>query len=251
MAIAKKLHTLFGSVGPTQQDDGTITSGTASESNRIILGGIPFEQFVIGTQSVVVPAQSTLGVDIVQTDTNGQGMALAPHSNSLASPLKFVIGTDPAFFIELVVQVTDWSGCRLMVGFHGGASGTIQAQQTVANFGNYTDLALIGNYAGGAVDVYTQQCINDTAPTDTDTTINLTDGDVAKLRVNVSAAGVVSYALSLAATATPTAFVAQTLTVPVAQTFDSTDNVVPLILLVNHTDTASAVILKELTIGLQ
>lgn len=247
----KFLSTRFGSVGPSQQDDGTITSGTAGETNRILLGGVPWEQFVIGTQTTIVPANHANGTDIVQTDTNGQGMVLTPFSNSCASPLSFVIGTDPAFYAELVVQVTDWSGCRLMFGFHGGAAGTMQAHQSVAAFGDYTDLALIGNYAGGALDVYTQQCINDAAPTDTDTTINLTDGDVMKARVSVSSAGVVSYTLSLAATATPTTFVSQTITSPSAQTFDSGDNVCPMILLTNHTDTASAVILKQFICGYQ
>ena len=151
----------------------------------------------------------------------------------------------------MTVQVTDWSGARLMFGFHGGAAATAtQVHKAVAAFGDYTDLALIGNYAGGAVDVYTQQCINDEAPTDTDTTINLTDGDVMKATVYVSAAGVVTYALSLAATATDTTFVSQTITTA-AQTFDSTDVVVPMILLTNHTDTASAVILKRLRVGYQ
>lgn len=251
MATRKYCSTRFGDIGPSVQDDGTVASGVASESNRLTMGGIPWTQFVIGTQTTLVPAQSALGVDIVQTDTNGQGMALSPYSNSCVSPLSFIIGTDPAFYAELTVQVTDWSGARLMFGFHGGASGTMQAHQTVANFGNYTDLALIGNYAGGAVDVYTQQCINDAAPTDTDTTINLTDGDVAKLKVLVSATGVASYTLSLAASATPTTFVSQTITSPAAQTFDSGDNVTPMILLVNHTDTASAVILKEFKCGYQ
>lgn len=250
MATRKHFSTRFGSVGPSQQDDGTITSGTASETNRVLMGGINWDQFIIGTQTTLVPANHADGTNIVQTDTDGQGMVLTPFSNSSASPLEFIIGTDPAFYVELTVQVTDWSGCRLMVGFHGGAAGTIQAHQTVAAFGDYTDLALIGNYAGGAVDVYTQQCINDAAPTDTDTTINLTDGDVMKAKVLVSAAGVVTYTLSLAATATPTTFVSKTLTT-VAQTFDDTDNVVPMILLVNHTDTASAVILKEFKCGYQ
>lgn len=249
MATRKRLSTRFGSVGPSQQDDGTITSGTASETNRVILGGIPFEQFVIGTQTVLVPANHADGTNIVQTDTNGVGQVLTPYSNSGASPLEFIIGTDPAFFIELTVQVTDWSGNRLMVGFHGGAAGTTQAHQTVAAFADYTDLALLGNYAGGAVDVYTQQCINDAAPTDADTTINLTDGDVMKARVSVGSTGIVTYSLSLAASATPTTFTAQTLTIPAVQTFDTGDNVYPMILQVAHTDTASAVVLKELVVG--
>lgn len=251
MAVQKHLSQLFSSIGPSVQDDGTVASGTASETNRLMLGSIPYEQFIIGTQTVLTPTLSQSGVDIVQTDTNGQGMVLTPYVNSRANPLAFTIGTDPAFFAQLTVQVTDWSGARLMFGFHGGSAATLQAHQTVANFGNYTDLALIGNYAGGAVDVYTQQCINDAAPTDTDTTINLTDGDVMKATVLVSASGVVSYTLALAATATPTTFVSQTITVPAAQTFDSGDVVVPMILLVNHTDTASNVVLKQLIVGPQ
>lgn len=244
----KYYSTSFGAVGPSQQDDGTITSGTAGETNRLMLGDIPWTQFVIGTQTTVVPAENAAGINIVQTDTNGQGMALSPFGNSCASPLSFIIGTDPAFFAEFVVQVTDWSGCQLMFGFHGGAAGTMQAHQ--ATWANYTDKAAIGNYAGGAVDVYTSTALNNAADVDTDTTINLTDGDVAKFRVNVSAAGVVTYSLAIAPTATPTTFTTQTLTTA-AYTFDSTDNVTPFIYLINHTDTASAVILQKFSCGYQ
>ena len=41
---------------------------------------------------------------------------------------------------------------------------------------------------------------------------------MAKLKVSVSVAGAVTYALSIAATATPTVFAAQTLTIPAVQT---------------------------------
>jgi hypothetical protein len=242
----KHLSLDFGGVSPSCQNDGTVTSGTAGETNTFTVEGVPFEQFVIGTQTTLTPAMGALGLDIVQTDTNGQGQILVPYSNNTQSPVCMTIGTTPAFYAELVVQVTDWSGCQLMFGFEGGA--TLPA--LTATFADYTDKASIGNYAGGALDVYTSQTINNAGDVDTDTAINLTDGDVAKLRVNVSAAGVVTYALSLAATATPTTFVSQTITTT-AQTFDSGDVVVPFIYHKNHTDTATAVTLRKLTVGLQ
>ena len=253
MATRKRCYTDFGSLGPSVQNDGTVASGTAGEINLLTMGGIPWEQFIIGTQTTLVPSQAATGVDIVQTDTNGQGMVLTPYSNSAQSPLCFTIG-GPAFFAELEVLVTDTDGCRLMFGFHGGAAGSaIQGHQAVAAFGDYTDLALIGQYAGGTMAFYTQQCINDTAPTDTDTTIDPADTTktVWKLRVNVSAAGVVSYALSTAATATPTTFTSQSITSPAAQTFDDTDIVVPMILTTCHTNTASNIILRKFTCGFQ
>ena len=238
----KYYYTNFDSIGSITQTDGTLASGTAGEKNLVDIGGIPWELFNIGTNTVFGPVIASTGVDAVMTDTNGNGCVFTPYANTINSPLTFTIGTH-AFYAKLKVKVTDWSGVRLMVGFHGGASGTMQAHQTVGAFGDYTDLALIGNYAGGAVDVYTQQCINDTAPTDTDTTINLTDADVATFQVNVSAAGIVTYSMLIGSTA-------QTLTIPAVQTFDSTDNVNPMILMVNHTETATSTLFQEFQCGL-
>lgn len=249
----KRFHTRFNQgVVVGTQNDGTITSGTAGEINTPMIGGIPWVQQVIGTQTTLTAANAAGGVDIKMTDTNGQGNIWVPYCNTLKNPLCYTIGTDPAFFMLCEVQVTDWSGCQFMVGFEGGTDGTPTLPALTATFADYTDKATIGNYAGGAVNCQIATAISDDADVVTDTTIDFTDGDVAEFGVYVSATGVVSYTLRLAASATPTTFVTKTLTNPAsAFQFATGDAVVPFIFHINHTDTASAVVLRRLTIGPQ
>jgi hypothetical protein len=239
MAVRKHYSTQFLSLNAGTQNDGTAASGTAGEINQWNIDGINWVQQVIGTQTVLVPSVGANGLDMALTDTNGQGSILAPFTNTTASPLCFTIGTSPAFFLKCKVKVTDWSGCQFMVGFHGGA--TIPAH--TATFADYTDKAMIGNYAGGSLDVYTSTALNNAADVNTDTTINLADGNVATFYVYVSSAGVVTYAMDIGSTA-------QTLTTA-AYTFDSGDTVVPIIFAICHTDTASNIYLQEFTCGLQ
>jgi hypothetical protein len=249
MAIQKDFYQKFCNVGPGCQNDGTAMSGTAGESNLIYMDDKLWEEFVIGTQTITTPTVNATGIDWTLDDgaAGGDGWALTPLGHHINAPLVYTIGTDPAFFCRLKVQVTDWSGCKLSVGFHGGAA-TVQAHQ--GTWANYTDKACIEQHAGGAVDVYTSTALNNAGDVDTDTLINLTDGDVADFRVYVSAAGVVTYGLWIAPTATPTVFTEQTLTVA-AYTFDDGDIVLPLIYMVDHTDRAANVILKEFWCGYQ
>lgn len=229
------------------QNDGTALSGTNTEINHIYMDGTFWEEFVIGTHTIMVPTRAAGGLDWLLDDDNADGAILVPGGHHINAPLVYTIGTDPAFFCEFTCQATDWSGVLLQVGFHGGA-GTIQA--FTGTWDDYTDKATIGNNAGGGVDLYTNTAINNAADVDTDTTINLTDGDVLRVRVNVSAAGAVTYQAWIAPTATPTVFTAQTLTT-VAYSFDSGDEVVPLIYFLQHTDTVEGHIFQNFTCGYQ
>lgn len=248
-------HTQFTSMGAITQDDGTAASGTAGEVNNFTVDGVPWTVFNLGTNTVLSPVINRTvnvgGLDVQLTDTDGQGGVFTPYDNSQTSPLAFTIG-GPAFYMKVKVRSEDWSSHRFLVGFHGGAAGTAtQAHQTLANIAAYTDKALIGQYTADGVDVKTSTCLNDAAgDTDTDTTINLTDGDVAEFTVYVSAAGAVTYALRLAATATPTTFVTQTLTT-VAFSFDTGDVVVPMIYAIADGDGTDYLCLQEFTCGYQ
>jgi hypothetical protein len=232
------LHSAMGSIGPAVQNDGTVASGTAGETNLVSIDGVLYSYFVIGTQTSLVPLMSTTGVDFLLTDTNAQGFALSPFSNSLASPLLYTVGTSPPFFIDCTIDVTDWSGTTFMVGFHGGAA-TMQAHQGA--FLDYTDKATIGNLTGGAVDVQTSTAVNNNADINTDTLIDLIDSDVARFRVNVSAAGAVTYNMWRNG-------VAQTLTT-VAYSFDTGDVVTPFVYSISHTETATTKIIRQLIVA--
>lgn len=238
----------FEGISASQQNDATITSGTAGETNLISIGGIPFSYMVKGTQTTLIPALSQGGVDFTLTDTDGQGFVLSPFMNSIWSPLCATIGTTPAFWSRFEVQATDWSGVQLYHGWHGGSAATMEAHE--ATFADYTDKATIGQHTADGVDVNTVTALNDAADIATDTTINLTDGDVMRADVFVSATGAVTYALALAASATPTTFVSQTITT-VAYTFDSGDTVTPFIWCHNNGDTVTLLNFKRWFVALQ
>lgn len=241
-AYQKKVcYTDFSVIHSLCQNDGTALSGTSTETNIMVIDGIPWEHYNIGT--VTAPAWTrtgcTVGVDVKGDDQNAEGFMAVPYGFTSTNPLMFTIGTSPAFYAKLKVAVTDWSGCLLMFGFNGGA--TFPAY--TATWADYTDKACIGNNAGGALDVYTHTALNAGADVATDTTINLVDADVATFTVKVSAAGVVTYAMLVGSTA-------QTLTT-VAYTFDTGDYVVPFLYVLTHTDTATLLNLQHFECGYQ
>jgi hypothetical protein len=250
MARRQYYYTDFDTIVPVSQNDWSDISGTDTEINNYLIDGMLWEQYVIGTVAAPAPVKILEGADFKQDDANAEGALWTPGGNFRGSPLMAIVGTTPAFYMQLQVQATDWSGALLKCGFCATAAATDPIQADTKTVADYTDKAWIGNHAGGAVDVYTQTAINNAGDVDTDTVINLTDGDVCKFKVLVSAAGVVTYALEIAATATPTTFTAQTLTTA-AFTFDDGDYVVPKIYILTHTDTATLLEFNRFEWGLQ
>jgi hypothetical protein len=260
MALVKRYHVIPAGISGITQNDGTVASGTAGEINTFIIspGSLHWELFNLGTNTVLSPIMNTTvgvgGLDIQLTDTDAQGAVFTPGGNHHSNPLAMVIGTDPAFFLKVRLRSEDWSSHRVMVGWHGGAANAdIQAHQSLANIAAYTDKYLIGQYTVDGVDVTTSTALNNAADSDVDTMINLTDGDVAEFTVAVSATGVVTPSLRLAATATPTTFVAQTLTEGANDnfTFDTGDVVVPMIYTIADGDGTNYLSLLQCTIGYQ
>lgn len=243
MATRKYLRTEFQSIGPCVQNDGTVASGTGGETNLTVIDGVPWEYFVIGTQTITVPSFSTgasPGLDISHDKTNTDGVIYTPFTNSKASRLAFTIGTDPAFYVSLKLSCGDLTGANpLCVGFHGGAAATNPLQVHTATFADYTDKACIG-FTGGTADIQTITCLNNAVgDTTTDTTLNGADNTDVTLTVKVSAAGAVTYEVDGAA-ATSAAF-----------TFDSGDIVVPFIYVLHGAGVMNDVILRKFVCGHQ
>lgn len=255
MSIRKYLRTQFRSFCGSVQNDGTITSGTAGETNGCVIDGIPWELFVIGTQTTLLPTflasanSAGAGLAAEMTNTNGQGWALTPFCNHSRSRLSFVIGTDPAFFVKLKVRCADYSGCNpLAVGFKATAAGTAMQAHT-GTWADYTDKATIGVTAGGGTsgDVQIVTALNNAAAdTTTDTTDNINDTVALTLKVLVSASGVVTYQHDVAAPGTLAAP-----TSVASFTFDSGDYAVPFIYFVEGADVSGNLELLEFECGHQ
>jgi len=253
--MPERLYTEFRSVSGVVQNDGTVATGVAGETNIVSIDGVPWEHFIIGTQTILTPTflagnnDANPHLNWEQDATATDGWVLTPYANHSRSPLAFIIGTHPAFFVELRVRVVDYSGGNpLNVGFHGSAAAAaMQAQQAV--FANYTDKATIGVTNTNDIQIVT--ALNDAADVTTDTTNDAVDARILRLRVNVSGTGVVTYRIGFNgadADAVP-ALVAPTATA--AFTFDNGDYVVPFIYFIQGGDVTGNLELMRFECGYQ
>jgi len=160
------------------------------------------------------------------------------------SPGAFVVGTDPAFHAALRFVIDDLVDFELLgIGFrnHGDY---VKHQDGVLNAG-ITDVAYIGIYGDTTSDgsIYTVTELANAGLSDEDTTEDVVGSSPCELRVNVSAAGVVTFQLDLAASATPST--PATLVAPdVTQTFTFADGdtVVPFVVVLKGDEVADGVL---------
>jgi hypothetical protein len=218
---------------------GGASVGTAASTNIISFPQGHMECFNIGTQTIIDPSLATLGLNIAKDQTNAEGASYAVSGIAAGSKHAYTIGTDGPFRIEGRFNCVDGSGAAaLFLGFRRAAA-------EAADYNDYTDLAaigLIGSSNPAKIQIVT--ILNNAATTTTDTTDTLADGVSRYFRVDVSAAGVVTFAhgASVATLAAPT--------VTAAFTFDSTDVVVPVIHFLNGADVAGDTFLQFLYVGL-
>jgi len=221
----------------SRANTGAAPTGATGDYNIMYLqDGHTMEQFILGAgQTIIAPRLENAGLLVSLDLTNSEGAEYYwGHQNS--SKFLFTIGTSPAFFIEARFTVADcgtsdplWIGFRLQ-GAPNGA------------FANYTDAAVIGLHATTNADtVISGKNLNGTGWTYVNSTDAWTDGQTHTIRLNVSAAGVVSYLLDGAA-----------LSNEQAMTFDNADVVIPFI---HHLFAAggapAAIHLVSLACGLQ
>lgn len=190
-------------------------SGVAQTANVMLFPENSFEYAAIGTQTILAPVLTAVGLDIGMDQTNNDGVEIT--QGILAHMRRsFTIGTSPAFFVRLKFKIEDVSGSdQVGVGFR-------KTQAYQAAIASYTDKAFIGSVSG---DIKLNTLLNNAGGVVTDTTDNWADGETHTLQVNVSAAGVVTYLIDGVAP-----------TVTAAFTFDSTDVVVPFIWMINDSD---------------
>jgi len=218
---------------------GGASAGTDTATNMLAFPQGHMECYNIGTQTLIDPVLTSTGLNIAKDQTNAEGASYAVGGIIAGSKHAYTIGTDGPFRIECSVNVADGSGAAAMlIGFRIAAA-------EASDYNDYTDLAsigLIGSSDPAKIQIAT--ILNNAATTTTDTTDTLADGVTRYFRVDVSAAGVVTFAhgASVAALAAPT--------VTATFTFDSTDVVIPVIHFLNGADVAGDVIIDDLYVGL-
>jgi hypothetical protein len=207
------------------------STGTAGDENMLMWPGLTLEQHILGTQTILFPVMTTVGLDIGSMDqTADDGMELCPGIISKHDQ-RFVVGTDKAFYAEAKIKVADVSGTDdLAFGFR-----KFEAYQ--ANIDDYDEMACLNVISG---DIKIETILNGDDTTTTDTTDNLADAGTVSLKVLVSAAGVVTYQIDDDAPTTTAAF-----------TFDDAEVVVPFLFFLQNTDIAGTVELIHWECGSQ
>lgn len=204
-----------------KSDGGGAPTGTAGDENLLMWPGMTLEYHVLGTQTDVAPEMSTTGLDIGSMDaTDNDGAEYCPGVSSKHDQ-RYVVGTDPAFYFEAKFSIADVSGTDdCAVGFR-----KVEAYQAAID--DYDEMACLNVISG---DIKIETILNGGATTTTDTTDNWADAETKTLRVEVSAAGVVTYKIDGSAPTTTAAY-----------TFDDAEVVVPFIYLLNASDLHGAV----------
>jgi hypothetical protein len=205
---------------------GGAPSGTTAAVNILGFRNLVLEQFVIGAgQTLIVPILSTAnanytGVNVAGDQTDTEGFEYNWGAANVNSRNAFTIGTSAAFFLEWQFQIEDVSGAgQVGIGFR-------KSEANNATMTSYTDYAWIGmSSADSATAIQLKTELNSGGTTTTNTTDAWADAAVKTLRINVSAAGVVTYLIDGVAPSVTAAF-----------TFDTADVVVPYFRCIQSTD---------------
>lgn len=214
--------------------------GAAGSRNIVHSPGYGFqppltlEQHVKGTQTILAPVLTTVGLDIAQDQTAADGAEYTLGINA-RNPFAFVVGTDLGFFFEIRAKVEDASGFNpFLVGFR-------KAEAYQADWNDYDELAAIGiQGTANPNTIKLGTILNNAATVVTDTTDTWADAATKTLRVMVSAARAVTYSIDGSA---PTAVA--------AYSFDAGEVVVPFLLFLHAADVGGTLELIHLDVGYQ
>jgi hypothetical protein len=234
---------LGAQVAQAYQSDGTADSGVAGETNQWNFRcGNTLSAVAIGdNQTLLGPALATTGLNVSGDATDNDGWELRGKSSLSLGKLNkdyFTVGTSPAFYAQVKCSVADISDVdKMVVGF-------AKDETFTATVANYNDLATIG-ILDNAGDIKTDTIVGNATNVTTDLTAPANsgvwaDGAVHTMRVNVSAAGVVTYLLDGVA---PTG--------AVAYTFTDGLNVTPYWYHIHVAASTAGIIWQEFEFGLQ
>lgn len=220
---------------------GAAFSGTTGALNRVYLDhGNSLICASLGAGQTLAPAMTATGLDISGDEVADEGYECWSHMvGATGAPL--VIGTTPAFYFQVGINVADVSGSDDL------QCGLRKVEPLNAAINSYTDYVTLGWNAAAASAAIKIETDNDAAGvTTTDTTQTIADGVGLTMEFLVSAAGVVTYKHDAA---TPGTLAAPTVTA--AYTFDDGDLVVPFCRTLQDTDATGEVNLTEWTVALQ
>ena len=227
----------FGSP-PTCMDAADMTPADGVSGNIIenLYGdGLNISLRYQGTQTILVPAADTNGMDYAfdETNTDGVQWVMSQEVNkgitSGDSIDRFTVGS-PAFYAELTLRI------GTLAGTDDCAFGLRKVEAFQANVDDYDEAAFLNCIAGS---VKSETILNGAA-TSTSAALHTMVADTpVRLGVYVSQAGVVSMKVNGNAVTDP------------SMTFDAGEVVTPFWFFLQNATTTDDVILEELTVGRQ
>ncbi|MHA1288243.1 MAG: hypothetical protein ACTSPB_12640 [Candidatus Thorarchaeota archaeon] len=225
----RKIVQLFKVQPIAIQSDGTFASGTAGETNVMILPDMNFEYNIKGTQDIILPQLAATGLDVGMDQTDNDGVEFTVGISAI-SPAAFVVGTD-AFYAKLKFSITT------VAGTDDCAFGFRKAEAYQANFDDYDELASLNVISGN---ITLETILNGGDTTTTDSTDDWVDAETHELEVRVDIDGVVTYRIDGVAPTTTAVF-----------TFDDTEVVVPFFFMLQaNAAQTGALVLKHFECGL-
>lgn len=169
---------------------GAAPSGATGDVNILSFqNGIEMEEFAIGAgQTIIAPRMDANGLLVSGDLTTTEGYEYNFGAARANSKHSFTIGTSAAFYLQWRFRVADVSGLEpCYLGFR-------KTQANDSAIVTYTDFVAYGPNDGispGDCAISTQ--LNTGGLTNTDTNDAFADGSTHTLRINVSAAGVVTF----------------------------------------------------------
>jgi hypothetical protein len=171
-------------IGQLKGGTGAVPSGVAGSVNLLqFTGQGTIEEFIIGTQTAIVPVIKTDGLEISGDQTLGEGYEFTPGLFARCAGV-MIVGQDPPFFNRARIVVDDASGvAELSIGFR--------------RVTNYTDFACLNLVNSGAVGQWRSQTKGgQTAAGFVDTSLGagftVADLGSQEVRISVSATGLVT-----------------------------------------------------------
>lgn len=224
MSISKQVHCDFANYAPVQVlSTGGAAAGGDNTVEMVQAGPYTFEvRFEQACTDITftrtLDANTVEGWLIPNDKTDNEGFEMTMGILASADRIGgFKIGTDPAFFAEIkfgIPDVSEYDVCAF--GFRKAGAYVDAINTPAALYAAYDDKALV------SVEAADYHIVNSLNGSDEQTDIaetNASDDDTVTIRIDVSAAGVVTYAVNSTAY-TPTT----------ALTFDSTDIVIPTLI---------------------
>ena len=204
-------------------------TGTAGDRNIMMTRAALYEYHIKGTQTILGPVKTAVGLDISLDQTDNDGVEYT-HGILARGQTAYTLGTDGAVTFRVKMKIADVSGTDdLLVGFR-------KAEAYQASVDDYDEMAALNVILG---DIKIETILNNAATTTTDTTNDWADAATKTLTVKIAAARTVTYQIDGAAPLVTAAF-----------TFDSGEVVVPFLFFLQATTSPGIVELIEWECGL-